>query len=276
MRRSPPPNSAGGAVLTIDGRSAARAVFVGCLALEVAFVLLDYHVNYGRLTDIGAIRRLTNIAREDGLASWFASTQSLLVGLTAWLFWMSVRARGADWWRQAGWLLVAALFTYMAVDDGVQLHERIGTAFNALREQGSSLSPSFEWQPLFLPLFGLLGAGAGLFLWSELRAWCARGLVVFAFMLFGMAVGLDFLEGLDPDHPWNLYTAAVNRYDVSEFTRARFSQSPYETVLHFSRSIEESFEMLANTCFWAAILGHIDAVMGNLTMRPRHADSQAR
>ena len=49
-----------------------------CLAAEIAFVFLDYHVNFGRLTDIGPLRRLTNIAREDSLASWFGTTQTLL------------------------------------------------------------------------------------------------------------------------------------------------------------------------------------------------------
>lgn len=253
--------SDGEAVLTLDGLSAARAVLIGCLALEFGFVLLDYHVNYGRLTEIGALRRLTNIAREDGLASWFATSQTLLVGLTAWVFWVAVRARGADRYQRAGWLLVAVLFTYTAVDDGVQLHERIATAYAALREQGPSGFPSFPWQPLFVPVFGLLGAGAAMFLWRELHTPWARGLVVSAFLLFGMAVGLDFLEGLEQDHPWNLYAAAVTRYDIAEFTRARFRQTPYETVVHFSRATEEFVEMLANTCIWSAMIGHVGSVL---------------
>lgn len=257
-------------MLTIDGRSAARAVFLGCLALEVGFVVLDYHVNYGRLTEIGALRRLTNIAREDGLASWFAATQTLLVGLTAWGFFLSVRARHLGLWSQAGWCLVAVFFSYMAVDDGVQLHERFGTAYAALREQGASRFPSFSWQPLFLPAFGLLGAVSGIFLWRELRSReGARLIVAAAFLLFGMAVGLDFLEGLEPDHPWNVYTAAVTRYDITPFTETRFRQMPYDTLVHFSRSLEEFVEMLANTCIWTAMLGHVGAVMRNVRVQAR-------
>ena len=59
--------------LSVDPTQVARRVFICCLLIEVGFVLLDYHVNYGRLTEVGAMRRLTNIAREDSLASWFGT-----------------------------------------------------------------------------------------------------------------------------------------------------------------------------------------------------------
>ena len=256
-------------VVTIDGHSTARTVFIGCLLLEIGFVLFDYHVNYGRLTEIGALRRLANIAREDGLASWFATSQTLLVGMTAWGFWVGVRARRAELWRQAGWLLVAMLFTYMAVDDGAQLHERFGAAYAAFREQGASRFPSFAWQPLFVPLFGTVGAAAGIFLWRELRSRWATSLVVAAFLLFGIAVGLDFLEGLESDHPWNLYAAAVTSYDMTHFTETRFSQMPYDTLVHFSRSLEEFVEMLANTCIWTAMLGRAGAVIQHVRFQAK-------
>ena len=79
----------------VDLTRVARRVFVCCLLIEVGFVLLDYHVNYGRLTEVGAMRRLTNIAREDSLASWFGTTQTLLVALTAWVVLWLVAAAGA-------------------------------------------------------------------------------------------------------------------------------------------------------------------------------------
>ena len=86
--------------LSVDPTQVARRVFICCLLIEVGFVLLDYHVNYGRLTEVGAMRRLTNIAREDSLASWFGTTgttQTLLVALTAWVvLWLSC-ALGFSW-----------------------------------------------------------------------------------------------------------------------------------------------------------------------------------
>ena len=52
------------ATVTIDGRHAAIAVFVSCLLIELGLVLLDYVVNYGRMSQSAAVRRFANIARE--------------------------------------------------------------------------------------------------------------------------------------------------------------------------------------------------------------------
>jgi hypothetical protein len=246
---------------------AARVLFLSCLAVEIALVLLDYHVNYGRLTDSGALRRLTNIAREDGLASWFGTTQTLLVGLTAWVLWLAARLDGAPRWRRGGWLLVAALFTYMAVDDGAQLHERLGSAYSSAGGAGSAWFPSFTWQVILVPALGTALVFASLFLWKELRSRRALVLIGAALVMFAAAVALDFFEGLAPGHPWNPYRALVERYDLSGFTRARFRQSPFATVLHFSRSIEEFLEMLANTCFWAALVGHMGTALPTVRLR---------
>ncbi len=176
-------------------------MLVCCVLLEVAFVLLDYHVNYGRLIDVGAIRRMTNIAQEDGLASWFGVTQTLFVALTSWVLWLMVCAAGANRWRRFGWLVVSVVFSYMAVDDGAQLHE--------------------------------------------------------------------FIEGLDRDHPWNLYTWAVARVDLTEFTEARFRQSAYQTLDHFGRSAEEFLEMLAMTLLWVTFLKHLPVAAGSVSVALR-------
>ena len=146
--------------LTIDSERLARRVLHFCIAAEILFVFLDYHVNYAEWTDIGAIRRMFNTAREDGLASWFATTQTLLAGLTLGLIYLSVKNGPGPRWKAKGWLVLTLFFVYMAVDDGAQLHERLGSTFKAMREDvGSSLDffPSYPWQILFLPIFGTLG-----------------------------------------------------------------------------------------------------------------------
>jgi hypothetical protein len=51
-----------------------------------------------------------------------------------------------------------------------------------------------------------------------------------------------------------VYAALVERFDLAAFTRARFRQEPYEALRHFSRSLEEFFEMLAMTSIWTALL----------------------
>ncbi|HJO37780.1 MAG: hypothetical protein QGG24_03610 [Vicinamibacterales bacterium] len=107
MAENPGPAPAAGArqtLIDVDPQRLLIWVVATCVGLEVAFVLLDYHVNYGRLVDIGAIRRFSNIAREDGVASWFGTAQTMCVALTAWAIYVVVGAQQLQQWRRVGWL----------------------------------------------------------------------------------------------------------------------------------------------------------------------------
>src|SRR3972149_11884030 len=190
---------AAGAALRGVWRRLASRVLLFCLATEVTFVVLDYHINYGRLIDVGAMRRLLNIAREDGLASWYASTQTLLIGLTLLAIYAVDRLRG--------YLILAVGFLYMAVDDGAQLHERFSSTFDAMAERSALAAwfPSYTWHVLFLPPFAALGLYLLLFLWSKLGRTRPRLLLVTAMVSLGTAVSLAFFEGLEEEHPANVY-----------------------------------------------------------------------
>lgn len=264
---------ADGAPLTlrIDLERWSRRVLFFCILVEIAFVVCDYYFNYGRPAGIGAIRRLFNIAREDGLASWFGVAQTLLAGLTLWAIYGLVRQHPGAGWRAAGWLVLASFFTYMAVDDGAQLHERLGTAYRVFRQRsasGPSFFPSYPWQILFVPLFGALGVFTLGFLWRELERG-SRIILLCAMAGFALAVGLDFIEGLDPAHPWNVYARISEHISLDLWTERRFQQPAYETLRHFSKSIEEALEMLSNSLCWFLFLRHLGAVTSELRLRFR-------
>jgi len=258
--------------LQVDATRLARRVLGLCLLAEFAFVVLDYHINYGKWTETGALRRMFNIAREDSLASWFAVTQAFLIALTLWFVYAILRRSDYPRWRVTGWLVLAVFFTYMAVDDGAQIHERLGTAFKtASVAAGNSLGffPSYTWQLLFLPLFAALGFFTLVFSWLELREGSLRTLLAAALCLLAVAVGLDFVEGLDDDHPWNAFTWLVEHYDIDPWTRARFGSSDFNTVRHFSKSIEEAMEMAANSFLWFVFLRHLPSITGGVNLRFR-------
>jgi hypothetical protein len=258
------------AELTIDSETLARRVLICCVVAEILFVLLDYHINFGEWTDIGAMRRLFNIAREDSLASWFATTQTLLAGLTLGFLCLVTRRQPGMRWKATAWLVLASFFIYMAVDDGAQLHERLGSTVEATREDpGASLDffPSYTWQLIFLPFFGALGLFMLVFLWRELGSPHSRVLLLTAIAFQVFAVGFDFLEGLEPDHPWNLYAAISDRYDLEPWTESRFGESSYDTLDHFSRSTEETLEMAAISILWFLFLRHLSVVPGHLKVR---------
>ncbi len=235
----------------IPEKKALFVLFAFVLVIEVFLVLLDIFVNYGKFTDIGAIRRLSNIAREDGVATWFASTQTFFAGLTALLIYMVSRKAGKPIF---GWLIIALFFMYMAIDDAAQIHERVGTAFEVIaKREGEGLlasilnvSPSYPWQLIFVPVFGSIGLYMTYFLWRELNVSGSRILVIAALACMAVAVGLDFIEGLDKQHPWNIYTMLKEFYAVESYT-----------VWHFAKVAEEFLEMLSISLFWLVYAKHL-------------------
>ena len=89
-----------------------------------------------------------------------------------------------------------------------------------------------------------------------------------AHLLFGLAVGLDFLEGLDRKHPWNLYAGLMNSSDVEVLSR-RLDRPTHYTVRHFSKSLEEFLEMFANTLLWSVFLTRLFEIGADLRIRVR-------
>ncbi|MCP3905185.1 MAG: hypothetical protein GY715_16290 [Planctomycetes bacterium] len=256
--------------LTVRADRWLAGIFVFCVSAQLLFFALDYHVNYGRLTDIGAMRRLFNTAREDGLASWFAVTQTTLLALTVWALLVCARAGGASRWRQIGWLVLAVFFSFMSADDGATIHERLGTTFKAINkgavgsDEAPTLAarileqfPSYSWQIAVLPFFAVMGVFLAVFLWRELRRPRARLLVILALGCYVTAIGLDFVEGLGKDHPWNPFTWLTEHTSVNEWARERFHRTGYDALRHFQKSLEECVEMFGTTLLWLAFLGHL-------------------
>jgi len=241
--------------------------------IELLMVILDYGVNHSNGSSVNEIRRLFNITLEDGLPSFFAVTQATLVALTLWVIWLIQRQMQGGGWRPYGWLIIAVVFSYMAVDDGSRLHERVGTA---VKESTSSLTlegkafeifPSYPWQVVFIPFFAVFGLFVIVYLMRTLRRTQSRVFVLTAIALLVGAVGLDFVEGLSEDHPLNIYTAITETVDISAFTERQFGENPYETLVHFSKSIEEFMEMLGNTLLWAVFLRHLADLTDEIRVR---------
>ena len=197
---------------------------------------------------IGAARRLFNITREDAIPNFFSSVQLLAVGAVLLLITLVVRAqsRGSGSKVVWGWGLLAGLFIYMGVDDATKLHERIGSIFKALvtdsggEAHGHVLArlydvfPSYSWQFVFAPVVVAMGLFLVVFLLRQLPTLRLKGLIGMAIGLFIVATAMDFIEGMDNDF-----------FDeVAEL----FSTTTGHAV-HYSKSIEEFFEMAGTTIF---------------------------
>jgi hypothetical protein len=234
----------------LDTPRIAGRLLIYCIFFELFLVLIDATVNFHHWIDIDAIRRLCNIAREDGLATWFQVSQTLLAGITLWIIRDLCRKAGKPKKTVIGWGVLAGFFIFMSADDGAKIHERIGTAFGTIfaadRPEtadtfGSRLIeifPSYNWQLVVLPFFIALGLFMIWFLWREIPR--GRLLLLAAVACFAVAVGLDFMEGLAPFHPANLFTRLQTSFAWSE-----------DAVSHFAKSLEEFLEMLGISLLWS-------------------------
>ena len=222
-------------------------VFLSCVSIEIALFVLDATVNFYRGSPVGAIRRLFNITREDGLASLFAVLLTLAVGVVAWASYARAKSLGARRLTRAGWLFVAILFTYLAIDDGAKIHERLGTALKFTLSSSDSadsnwldLYPSYPWQVIFAPILAAAGGVVLAFLWKEMPTAIERASIVAALTCLSVAVALDFVEGLADGYSW-----LVDNFEIR-----------LVTVKHFAKAIEESMEMFGMTLFLVTFLRH--------------------
>ena len=224
-------------------------VFAFCLLFEITFVLLDLFVNWYRWSDSGAIRRLFNITREDGLASLFAIVQTLAIALTVWIIYLLSRHMEVSKAVLAGWLVLALFFSYMVIDDGAMVHERIGSAFKKANQEVEL--PSYAWQFVMAPLFVLMGIFMAGFLWKLGGRQVKRGWLLAALACLGLAVAMDYVEGMDSG-----YSLLVEGLGW-----------PEKTIAHFTKSIEEFLEMLGMTFLLILFLNYLGFLTEKIEIR---------
>lgn len=259
------------------GRVVRDLVFV-MLCLEALVLLLDAWLYCGGVIASPELRTLFDASSEEGLAAWLGVTQSGLLALTLWAMAGLYGQAGLARRRRLGWTVLAACFSYLALDDGVGLHERIGTAFAASEAAEVGIGgafPSYYWQLLLGPAFAAMGLFVLAFLWRELRTARRRLLLCGALILLALAVAMDFVEGLNPAHPLNVYAALAMAGDLEPLTERLFGLSAYGAVLHFGMALEEVIEMAAMTMLWAAVLRHLGATTGGVHLRWVPAEEQA-
>jgi len=248
--------------LNVDTVRLSGSLLLILIACELFFVLLDIVVNYAEVIEYSSVQRLCNIAREDGLAAWFMTSQTLVAAMVLWLlYWLSGKREDISSFYRRGWLVLALFFTYMSADDGALIHERVGTMFADMlaksdgAEQAGMLAqwlemfPSYEWQFL-LPFFIAMGLFILYFLYRVLGFGRPLVMVLAAFSCLAVAVLLDFIEGMAADHPLNIYSWLKQTYLLENYT-----------VDHFAKSLEEFLEMLGISLFLAVFVAQINRLL---------------
>jgi len=151
--------------------------------------------------------------------------------------------------KASGWLLIALFFTYMGIDDGAMVHERIGTAFSHANE--ALTLPSYGWQIVIAPIFILTGLFMFVFLWQEGRHRIRRDWLVIALACLAIAMFLDFIEGANDSY---LYLESRLNW-------------PIPTITHFSKSLEEFLEMAGMSFMLILFLNYLAALTEEFEVR---------
>ncbi len=229
------------------------------LGFELLIVFLDIFVSHYEWSSVGAIRRMVNITREDSLSNWFSSLQVITVGSTVWLTAFAIRNKkeGSHYTKKFFcWAGIGLFYFYMGVDDAIKLHERVGTAFKVLLFENEDTAgtgildslyeffPSYTWQLVFGPFFVSAGAFIVWFLRKELYSKKLWFWFLVGVSLYAVAVGLDFVEGLD-NEPYE----GMGIADFFSTTDSR--------IRHMSKALEEFLEMLGTTIFLIVFLKNL-------------------
>ena len=271
--------------LSFDARRLVRDLLIFCINVEILFFFLDLQINFAAPENVGSVRRLFNTANESSLPSWFSIMQTAMVALTLWAIVVVTRSRTMSAWVRQGWLALALFFSYLALDDGAFLHERLGTAYDSVfkgRAASSSFGawtlevfPSYRWQIILMPLLVSMALFMLFFLSRQLKRRRWKVMVILALCCLGLAVGLDFIEGLHENHPWNIYTRIAAEHDWDYRTARLFGETPFDTLRHFSKSLEECIEMFGMTLLWAAFLGQLTWLARDVEIRVRAGGNEA-
>lgn len=150
--------------------------------------------------------------------------------------------------------MLAIFFTWMAADDGAEIHEQCANYlghFNLPRVSPwffyldkIKRFPTYYWQMLFGPFFLFMGIFMVYFLWKKLDGMKLRKYLIWGLICLIIAVGMDFFDGLSKSPEMIMKIIPLNKY----------------TVIHFSRALEELFEMFGISLLWYLFLNYLSNI----------------
>ena len=137
--------------------------------------------------------QVVHLGREANIPTYFHSAVLFAIALT---FWAAMGLRPSE---RAIWFVGGAGFLYLALDEGLRIHERVAAiTFKALgvweRMTHYQITPAW-WEVLFAPIFGAIGVIVLTLLFRyrrRMRASFVLGLVAMGF--WGAALVLEFVQ----------------------------------------------------------------------------------
>jgi hypothetical protein len=159
------------------------------------------------------------------------------IGLTSLLIYVVQRAKGVLRSDASPWLFFSGFFTFLSMDDGAKIHERLGSFFRDLTEEGEGVfwvfqdvldtASTYSWQVFVLPVFLFVGFFMLFWGYQHVRNLNTQRWVIFGSLCIALAIGVDYFEGLVDNN-----VVSLEGWAFSE-----------DTIAHYQRVIEEFLEM---------------------------------
>ena len=200
-------------------------------------VLCDFVFTFRDITDYYVFYRIFDMTKEESIPNWYASILLFCIGLTSLLIYIIQRAQGVSGSESSPWLLCSGFFTFLSMDDGAKIHERLGSFFRDLTEDGDGIfwifqdlletASTYSWQVFVLPVFLFIAFFMVFWGYQNVKNVKTQGWVLFGGLCIGAALGADYFEGLVDNDVVSLEGRSLS----------------VDTIEHYQRVIEEFLEM---------------------------------
>lgn len=214
------------------------AVFAAIITMDIVLVAL--HLLIGETFDI------INLDQEGNLTAWYSSSKLLILAALCFMVWSTERVvlAGKKQWRLTIlWLLVAAVFLGLSMDETASIHERlarfvmqesyVGLDIRESVLDGDSTKDSFAWVLILSPVILIVSVFFLVFFYSRLFA-TRTGYVpaLIALTMFLIAVGMEATV---------YFTPSMSEWDANMLSKYKFGIA-----------LEETAEMMGSTLFLLA------------------------
>jgi hypothetical protein len=226
-----------------------------CCGLVVCDSVLTFH----DVTGYYVFNRIFDMTREESIPNWYASILLFCIALTCVLTYVIQRVRVE---RQVAvpWLFFGAFFTFLSMDDGAKIHERLGSFFRELTEEGDGIfwvfqdllesASTYSWQIFVLPVFLFVGFFMLLWGYQHVKNTKTHGWILLGGVSIAVALSLDYFEGLVDN-------------DVIDLSDRAFSEY---TIEHYQRVAEEFLEMTGFICILHGLWIHLLSLVPGLKL----------
>ena len=249
----------------LDAHLSPKKVFWCLWAICGLLLVADYAFTYLDLTGYYVFERTFAMTKEESIPNWYASILLFCIALTCALTFVMQSPR-VEKYQATPWIFFAVFFAFLSMDDGAKIHERLGSFFRELAEEGDGMFTSFQplleatstysWQIFVLPVFLLCGFVMVLWGFNNIAVPETHRWVILGGIAIAPALGLDYFEGLVDNDVIALEGRFLSVY----------------TIEHYQRVIEEFLEMTGFLCILRGLWIHLLSLESEIKLSVRRSE----